>query len=626
MEDENSHQAVWGMRQPAQSSSTTSSAPSSAAPFRLDLPDPPSAQPSSEPGHLSQATPRGRSSSLTDAAPLHAPARRSSTSTLAFDPRLPVAPLAKSLADLPFDILERIGELLLPIIVPAHSSGDRTSSQEWTGQRDDVVRFRSTCRATWRATARLVQRVCNVEVPEPRFGFSPAHLWKGADAVALSAISLADEPYARLSTPSRFIPASKIRQLFAHWSVPGAWDQPCGGCSTAAELFAAKLAGMTRLESLALVWQDEEAVTRTSPYTVDTLPAEILVALSQHPTLRELYLCGIKLSRRLSSGDKLDDVPTLPSQLRTLTLNACHDSALELVTLAPGVTQMRVQRDFASPPRVQPDCFWDLNVWMRAEEVDIVGLSGTQSRPLFIHWRNELEILRSLSPPPFIPLRSLRLVEPYLLNDVRSIVLPTFALLPQLRHFAIFIWSSRDFGPSIYADLDFPSTRCHIFPLVKDRLFPYVPSLRALRWFGHDPHLRQLDGDNDGGADQRGRWAWSDDPRPLDLGSAGAAQELHGARLAGDPFSSPSSSSSPVVAGSRIVDGSRDAEDGDEVEPSGATGGGGRKGRAKPRKSVLEQLEALRAHAATVEVPAGPTAQLVKGKEKGKGKAVLRER
>ncbi|GAA5907529.1 hypothetical protein JCM8208_001406 [Rhodotorula glutinis] len=688
VEDVQHFQSMWSARQPAQSSSTASSASSSTAAFRHDNPDPPSIEPSSEPGQLSQATPHGRSSSFTDPPARNAPERRSSSAFDHLSHRPPLVPLVKSLADLPFDILERIGELLIPAIVPARASGARTTSREWSCPTGDVVRFRSTCRAAWRATVGLAERVYNVGAAERAAEYSPEAVWDRVDAVALKAVALDGEPCR--STTSRSVPASKIRHLCVQWSMAGVWDLRHDNGSTTTELFVAKLAGMSRLESLALVWQDEEAVTRTSPYTVDTLPAEILVALSRHSTLRELYLCGVKLSRRLSSGDKVDDVPIFPSHLRALTLNACHDSALELVTLAPGATEVRVHRDFASPPRVQPDCFWDINVWSRVEEVDIVGLSGTVGRPLLRHWRNELEILRSLSPPPFIPLRSLRLVEPFLLNDVRSILLPTFALLPQLRHFAIFIWNSRDFGPSFfgeiheampeldelgvaldsecltwwpgslasyaghlerfrnlrvftwnytpYADLDFPSTRCHVFPLVKYRLFPHVPTLRTLRWFGHDPHLRLLDVD---GADVPGRaeWAWSDDPRarpvtipwmrdalppvpPLDLGSAGAAQESYGARLAGDPFSSPSGSSSPFVAGSRVL-----AEDGDEVESSAVTSGGGRGRRAKPRKSVLEQLEAARVKAAADEVAAQAASRPpAEGKGKGKVKAVLRER
>ncbi|GAA5855185.1 hypothetical protein JCM9279_007582 [Rhodotorula babjevae] len=675
---------MWSARQPAQSSSTSSSASSSAAPFLLDNAVHRSLEPSSERGQLSQATPHGRSPSFADPPAVDAPARRSSTTFDNSFRRPPVAPLAKSLADLPLDILEHIGELLLPTVVPAHASGARTTSREWSCPNSDVVRFRSTCRAAWRATFGLVSRIYNIDVAEGSLQHTPASLWDRIDAVALE-----DESSASRSSPRRSTPAGKIRHLYVRWSTSGAWDWRPAGRTTTAELFAAKLAGMTRLESLALVWQDEEAVTASSPYMVDTLPAELLVAVSQHPTLRELYLCGVKLSRRLSTGDKLDDVPALPPQLRALTLNACHDSALELVTLAPGATQVRIHRDFASPPRVQPECFWDLNVWMRVEEVDIVGLWGVHSRPHLVHWRNELEILRSLSPPPFIPLRSLRLVEPYFLSDVRTGLLPTLALLPQLRHFAIFIWTSRNFGPSFfgdiheampdldelgvaldsecltwwpgslasygehlkrfrnlrsftwnyapYADLDFPSTRCHIFPLVKNRLFPYIPTLRALRWFGHDPHLRLLDGDDHDGAG-RADWAWSDDPRarpvtipwmrdalprapPLDLGSAGAAQESYGARLTGEAFSSPSGSSSPFLDGARgFVDvGSlEDGDgDGDEVEVREE----GRTRRTRPRLSVLERFEASR----TVEA-AQASSRPADVKGKGKGKAVLKER
>jgi len=195
-----------------------------------------------------------------------------------------------------------------------------------------------------------------------------------------------------------------------------------------------------------------------------------------------------------------------------------------------------------------------------------------------------------------------------------------------------------------YADLDFPSTRCHIFPLVKHRLFPHVPTLRTLRWFAHDEYLRLLDYDGANAdapahAAERADWVWSDDPRarpvtipwmrdalppaqPLDLGSAGAAQESYGARLAGEAFSSPGGSSSPF-GGARVLGGGLEDNDAVDVEAGeGAARSGAREGRrprTRPRLSVLELLEAA---ADETAVPASSR----RAEGKGKAKAVLRER
>lgn len=63
------------------------------------------------------------------------------------------------------------------------------------------------------------------------------------------------------------------------------------------------------------------------------------------------------------------------------------------------------------------------------------------------------QLTRSLQPPVFVPLRSLRISEPHDLSVVRRDVLLSFALLPQLHHLTFFVWNERAFGPSLVKEI-----------------------------------------------------------------------------------------------------------------------------------------------------------------------------
>ncbi|GAA6055871.1 hypothetical protein JCM3770_001533 [Rhodotorula araucariae] len=518
-----------------------------------------------------QCTPITSSSSLLElvAAAPAAPVPSSTAPSSSIAPANPPPPL--SLATLPLDILERIGELLIPVFVPAKPHGVRSTSQDWIDPAADLARFSSTCKAAWVAARPLVGRVYGCDVrPDglttvPDALMAQMRLQHRLESVLDSnaAATHGEVPY--------HVHANKIRHFYLAWGTPDALALPrefdtrreTVSMTSTANLLATKLAAMTRLETLALVWYDEMTVTASSPYSVFPLPAEIYLGIATHPTLRELYLCGMKITRRCVDNAVLEDVPLLPRQLHSITLNACHDSALELVTLAPGATKVRVHRDFCATPRITPDCFWEADVWRCVEEVEMVGFSGVQGVPLLHHWRRELEVLRSLTPPAFIPLRTLRLCEPFVFSDVRTTLLPALAHLPQLRHFTMFVWHSRDFGPALladvhdampeleelgialdsealawwpgslsayaaplarfrslrtftwnyspYADLTPTSMRSYTLPLVGRSLLPPLRALEQLRWFGEEVYCRPLDADRPEG--RRGEWAWSDDPR-----------------------------------------------------------------------------------------------------------------
>ncbi|GJN90132.1 hypothetical protein Rhopal_003131-T1 [Rhodotorula paludigena] len=546
-------------------------------------------------------TPGKSSSSLIETAldPPRPPTRTAFSSESA----APLLPRV-SLDSLPLEVLERIGSFCVPEIAPTTSDGTRTTSKEWTQRATDIVNFSSTCRTAWLASRPLVYRNYGVDVR--------VHAEENAESVAahaihrLSAISGDDEADSSdlLWPPPCSIRARSVRHLSVAWASPAFFQQnaPAIGlstfrCPTFGKVFVETLARLSMLESLALVWRDEECVTTNSPYSLGTVPVDILLAIAAHPTLRDLYLCGIKFSRYFSAyvappGVPLsgDLIPFLTPAIRSLTFNACHDSVLELVTLAPAATEIRVHRDFAADPGIVPDCWWDSEVWTRAEELE-----------LFLRW---------VDFPPFVPLRVLRLYEPFPLPLLRSHIFPLLRGLHNLKHLVLFVWNSRELaagflrevrdvaheveelgigvdseelawwqGPlssygaelsqfrklrsftwdySPYAELDHPAVRTHIFPLLSRQVLPLLAKTRSplerIRWFGSDVYLRRFPVEGDEGAFD---WAWSDDPRfaislPHWACQAGSATSPSTSRNTG--AATPSSASTESTASSTSSD------------------------------------------------------------------------
>ncbi|BGP25683.1 hypothetical protein Rt10032_c06g2901 [Rhodotorula toruloides] len=327
---------------------------------------------------------------------------------------------------------------------------------------------------------------------------------------------------------------------------------------------------MYRFESFAYVYSDEDQVVECSPYQTKAIDIGVLEILAELPLVRDLYFCGVRFEGDLA--EVLEDIPSdeedafddgesddqddLSSDnelafvdnetpfpaLRRITLNTCDDSMLQLLRLNSPLTEVRVWRDFAtllSGPALAN--WWPPSLWQTVEEADVVGLTGATGRRVLDEWFNGLVLTRSLQPPIFVPLRSLRICEPHELWVIRRNILLSFALLPQLRHFTFFVWNERNFGPNLvkeihqalpdleelgigleseqlswwqgslydwstslalfrnlrvftwnytpYADLDFHDTRRYITPLVRSTYFPHIPSLVQLRWFGHFLHL-----------------------------------------------------------------------------------------------------------------------------------------
>ncbi|GAA5849379.1 hypothetical protein JCM8547_006531 [Rhodosporidiobolus lusitaniae] len=502
-----------------------------------------------------------------------------------------------SLARLPLDILLRVGQFILPTVHLTNPDGSATRSPSWVDPGADLVRFTSTCRAAWQSSRHLIGRYFGVDL---RFSLSrfPARLierrlkcivsdeeydQKMADARKTSPV---EAPYT-LSKEFRpvqvheLIPASRVRHLYIAVSSEAEAFTQVGILRPVAVSLARTLPLLTSLKSLAIVWCSELEVVETSPYSVLRLPSEILLALAAHSSLRDLFLCGVKFSRRNADGYSSipdDDSIRFGTQLETITANACHDSALELITMAPGLKEVRAWRDYSRAPRVNNEFWWMQENWKKVERVDLTGFSGQQGRELLDWWRSELGSLRSLSPPVSIPLHSLRLSEPYTLSTLRDEILPAFANLPNLKHFSCVVWGERSFGPTFldkvynaipdletlgiayehealnwwqgnlvdyaadlkrfknlhtftwnyspYAELDYPDTRKHVYPmLLKSFFHPSLssPTFRTLRWHGESVELRRIDRPF-----ARSEWLWSDDPlfdRPLPRWAVFALQE-----------------------------------------------------------------------------------------------------
>jgi len=157
-----------------------------------------------------------------------------------------------------------------------------------------------------------------------------------------------------------------------------------------APLLIKKLNLMTRLESVAFVWKSEDEVVASSPYSAALLHNDVLLALAQIPTLREIYLCGFKIARA-SPTNELVFLPFLP-RLTTLVLNACHDNTLNLVKPLRGVVkELLIWRDFARQPRTPPDDWWTREDWTdNLEHLELFGFNGTNGRPFLRTWLDSL--------------------------------------------------------------------------------------------------------------------------------------------------------------------------------------------------------------------------------------------
>ncbi|BGP17548.1 hypothetical protein JCM10213_004089 [Rhodosporidiobolus nylandii] len=495
-----------------------------------------------------------------------------------------------SLARLPLDILARVGHFLVPVIERTREDGSATRSAEWIDHGTDLIRFSSASRATWAASRHLVGRSFGIDARELEDNPRTARLLErrlrsivpdDEYDLLVSAKEGPQRDYRQLSKEWRplalheHVPASRVRHLFVAVAGNSEIFAAAGISTTVGAKLAQVLLMLTNLQSIALAWRTEREVVSTSPYDVAVLPAEVLLALTAHPSLRDLFLCGIKLSRYGTDGTYFcSNYPVhlrFQPNLRSITLNACPDASLKVITCASGVKELRVWRDFARQPIVLNDHWWTQETWKTVERLDMTGFSGDVAAEMLQHWQGQLVLLRSLTPPVDIPLRTLRLTEPHQLATLQLDILPTLANLPHLTSLTVCAWNERSFGPqfldhvyealpgleelgialeneslnwwqgslthyastlrlfsrlrvftwnySPYADLDYAETRGHVFPMLQRSLLSPTlapPKLEQLRWFNEAIHVVRVprpSSSASASSDCPPEWAWSNDPR-----------------------------------------------------------------------------------------------------------------
>jgi len=210
---------------------------------------------------------------------------------------------------------------------------------------------------------------------------------------------------------------------------------------------------MPKLESFAFAFLSEAQVCQVSPYSAAVISADTLAALAELKHLQAVFLCGVKLTLRPAYGNIYDSVPEFGLALTELHLSAVHDSVLAIIPAAKGLKELHAWRDFARAPRIGPGEWWEDSAWETLEELDLVGWAGTQGRPMLDHLINSIQTVQSATPPRFISLRSVRLMEPFHHRLFMEQILPTFGGLPQLNSLAFIVWRDRNFGPAIFSKI-----------------------------------------------------------------------------------------------------------------------------------------------------------------------------
>lgn len=305
----------------------------------------------------------------------------------------PLAPRSLSLADLPAEIIERIGEFLLPVISPSWPDGSRTSSKEWTGRISDILALRSACRATWTGLSAVVNRCWRFKMGE----LDDDDIYPTSRLAAIGkAPKMREEP----DGGAFVVLASRIR----HFSYSTNYDDVfndvdgCNGPLCDRDV-AVKISLMHHLVSFAYVHSKEDLVVEGSPYRTRPIAVEVITALAKLPHLRDLYFCGASIdgdvSKALERAFTGNKIP-FPALCR-ITLSTCDDLMLQLLRLGRPLEEARVWRDFAAPlagPALTD--WWPPSLWETVEEVDVVGLTGAAGRRVLDEWLNSLIVSCSL--------------------------------------------------------------------------------------------------------------------------------------------------------------------------------------------------------------------------------------
>ncbi|GAA5952595.1 hypothetical protein JCM3765_002217 [Sporobolomyces pararoseus] len=446
-----------------------------------------------------------------------------------------------SLARLPLDVLHLIGKYVEPSIAPVSAvegGGAASSSTSWIDYGKDLYNLSSTCKSIYQATRPLTFKT---------YGFH--RLDSTEEGETLAAVKrLGAIKTKKGAGNEQAVEASKIRHFYFRINFSSSFFLQHG------PFLVKSLRLMSNLESVAVIYTNEDRVVQTSPYSVAVLPQPLIQTLSNLPNLRELYLCGVKIT---NFRDPIEvERCRFSSRFKTLVLNACHDVVLLLLPLAPSATHLSIWRDFAHHPRVDSTAWWKEGMWNSVEYLQLYGFSGQQGRSFLQTWVDSLYTRQLDYNSPSTRLRTLSLPEPYLLFVFLSEILPSLARLPHLRSFTILIWNDRTFNPTIlsalhssspnleelgfgldsekpqwwkgdlsswglhlakfdkletltwnyspYSDLSFPDLRKYVTRPLHRGICSTHPSLRSVKWFGAEMEWRKSD-------DGEGVWNWKDE-------------------------------------------------------------------------------------------------------------------
>lgn len=366
--------------------------------------------PPTEPTETSFSRPLTSPAHLATSPKLSTHSRSITTSpTKSQNTQIKVAQPWPSLARLPSDVLHRIAHFLQPSISPFASSGEGVSlSPTWIDQGQDLINLSSACRIIWSSTRAMIgrswgyhriegsesleksaleRRIATITLPgeDGKLEGTTVKGWEEEeeeDDIPLYTSALRAQ-LGRVR-PHERMDATRIRHFYIQLTSSPTYLAIHG------PLLVDKLKLMNRLESVAFVWKSEDEAVATTPYSNALLHVELVKALAQVPTLREIYLCGFKIARAQHSDALV--FPAFPPFLRTLVLNACHDNALSLVAPSrASIKELLIWRDFARPPRTPPESWWIQEDWSTTlEHLELFGFNGTNGRPFLRTWLDSL--------------------------------------------------------------------------------------------------------------------------------------------------------------------------------------------------------------------------------------------
>ncbi|GAA5995521.1 hypothetical protein JCM5350_001916 [Sporobolomyces pararoseus] len=415
-----------------------------------------------------------------------------------------------------------IGKHLVPSASHLSSIGGGSpigSSRRWISWGDDIFRLLATCKLIHNAVRGLAWETWGFHKIEETF--------EQETQSALSRLRVIQEEVRKLGDSG--ISGRQIRHFYLRINLGSRFFQQ----QISQILEAINL--MLNLESVAIVHAEEESVVRSSPYEVAGLPAAFVEALSRLPTLRALFLCGIKLSILPQQLSRFND------GFSALTLTACHDSTLSLLYLVPSATRITIWRDFSSSPKIEISESLLARTWSRLGELELFGFSSKKGQPLLQTlghslWQN---------PASVANLVVLSLPEAHSLSFFNDKLIPALGAMTRLRSLTLFIYHEEDLDSRSFEalslsspkleELEFgvngaeleiwPGDLCswglalvnlgqlkkftwnytssdsisletlsqHIeFPLTK-RICSIHPSLRSVKWFSTDVEFRRSD-------------------------------------------------------------------------------------------------------------------------------------